>query len=385
MSKKFEVNSLINTAAFQKLLTKELIDSAEDLINEIEKNILQYVADKSKEMKNKNRIVKNDLEKDHIPANEYLSENQKNKLPNWVRKEIQTASIIGNSRTVVQVQNGRKYHLRNELNDLSGGEWTFFLNSVINTRYKTNGEESYAHHIRKIHPSPKPPQLCKNIIEFFSKENEIVLDFFMGVGGTLLGASLSNRRAIGIELNNNYIETYKEANKYLGLVEQPTINADSVRLLEEQEKIKNILGDEKVSLILIDPPYGNMMARKKTGQSVKDGSDTSPTPYTDLDTDLGNMELNDFYEIFKNSVINAMPFLKTKGHLVVFIKDLQPNGKELNLLHCELIRILNEVPELNYLGLKIWADNSVNLYPYGYPFSFVSNQIHQYIIIFKKQ
>ena len=37
------------------------------------------------------------------------------------------------------------------------------------------------------------------IINFFTKENEYVLDYFMGVGGTLLGASLSNRNALGID------------------------------------------------------------------------------------------------------------------------------------------------------------------------------------------
>ena len=45
---------------------------------------------------------------------------------------------------------------------------------------------------------------------------------------------------------------------------------------------------------------------------------------------------------------------------------------------------LSSISNINYIGTKIWADHSVNLYPYGYPYSFVSNQIHQYILIFKK-
>ena len=44
------------------------------------------------------------------------------------------------------------------------------------------------HHIRKIHPTPKPPQLMRDLIQFFTKEGELVFDTFMGVGGTLLGA-----------------------------------------------------------------------------------------------------------------------------------------------------------------------------------------------------
>ena len=82
-------------------------------------------------------------------------------------------------KKVILTKNGQKFHLDNKLNDLAGNEWSYFLRSVINTRYPTKGEESYAHHIRKIHPSPKPPQLMRDIIKFFTKENEHILDYFM--------------------------------------------------------------------------------------------------------------------------------------------------------------------------------------------------------------
>ena len=271
----------------------------------------------------------------------------------------------------------------NNLNDLSGGEWTFFLNSVVNTRYTTNGEDGYAHDIRKIHPSPKPPQLMKQIIEFFTKENDLILDYFMGVGGTLLGASLSNRRAIGIDLSNKYIEAYKTANKKLGLKEQITIECDSMKFLKNNI-LEDYIKDEKISLILIDPPYGDMLSRERTGENLKNKKDSSPTPFTNSELDLGNMKWSEFLPIFKESILNSINYLKNKGHIVIFIKDLQPKGKELNLLHADIIKELNTINDLYYLGTKIWADQSVNLYPYGYPYSYVSNQIHQYIMIFKK-
>lgn len=78
-----------------------------------------------------------------------------------------------------------KYQINNLLNELSGGNWLNFTTSVFTTFYSTNGKDSYAHEIRKIHPSPKPPQLMKEIIEFFTKENELIFDYFMGVGGSL--------------------------------------------------------------------------------------------------------------------------------------------------------------------------------------------------------
>jgi len=148
--------------------------------------------------------------------------------------------------------------------------------------------------------------------------------------------------------------------------------------------LDNYIKNEELSLILIDPPYWDMMNRIKTWENLKKWKDTSATPYTDLKEDLWNMESWEFRKKFQESVKNSIKYLKKKWHLVVFIKDMQPKWKELNLLHCNLILDLNEIENLNYLWTKIWADQWVNLYPYWYPYSYVSNQIHQYIIIFQK-
>jgi len=376
----------INTTEIAKIIKKRKLEQFEqDILQELEKELETLLQDKIKEKKNKLRAIKNDQNKEHIPVKQLWSEEQISQLPDWIKEDINNAYFVGKSKKVIQISNGKKYHIDNKLNDLSGGEWTFFLNSVINTRYSTNGREGYAHHIRKIHPSPKPPQLMKQIIEFFTKKNEWVLDYFMGVGGTLLGASLCDRKALGIDLCEKYINAYKEAAKELNLKIQPTIQGDSTKILKNPKPIKDIIKDEKFSLILIDPPYGDMLSRPKTGEAAKKKQDTSATPFTNLNEDLGNMLWSDFRKIFHESIIDSMKLLKDKGHIVIFIKDLQPKGKDLNLLHCDLIKDLNTIDNLFYLGTKIWADQSVNLYPYGYPYSYVSNQIHQYIMIFQKR
>lgn len=377
---------ILETKKIIDLIKNKKLDKFQnEIIDEIEKSVSDLVNEKIKKYKNKNRVVKNDDQKEHISAIDVLSKKQIDNLPSWVRKNIKNASLVGETRSVIQTQDGKKYHIKNTLNDLSGGEWTYFLNSVINTRYVTSGEDAYAHHIRKMHPSPKPPQLMEEIIKFFTKEKEIVFDYFMGVGGTLLGASLCNRRAIGIDLEKKYIDAYKEANKFLKLKEQASLQGDSIKILRSPSSLKKILKDEQFSLILIDPPYGDMMARKKTGETLKQGRDNSATPFTNSKDDLGNMNWQDFRKIFKESVTNAIDLLKNKGHLVVFIKDLQPDNKGLNLLHSDLIYDISGIKNMKYLGTKIWADQGVNLYPYGYPYSYVSNQIHQYILIFKKE
>ena len=366
------------------LVRKGLDDELMEIKAAVDKTIDTLIRDRLKIKRNKKRISDNDAKKDQVKATEVLSDMEINKLPVWVQDNIDSACLIGSSQKVIQISDGRKFHRDNRLNHLSGGEWTYGLTSVINTRYPTRGPDSYAHEIRKIHPSPKPPQLMGDIIKFFTKPGEYVLDYFMGVGGSLLGAALHGRRAVGIDLEQKYVSAYEQAADSLSLERQCTLVGDSLEYLKKPKDLLALTQGNKFSLVLIDPPYGDMMARPKTGEAVKKGKSTEATPFTDLDSDLGNLEWGLFRDKFKASVVSAGSLLTERGHLVVFIKDLQPKPGAPNLLHADLVDDISSIEGFNYCGMRIWADQGVNLYPYGYPYSFVSNQIHQYILIFRK-
>lgn len=305
-------------------------------------------------------------------------------LPEWVVNRLHEARVLGSSSDLVIFPDGTKYQINNPLNELPASDWLNFTTSVFSTFYSTSGDESYAHNIRKIHPSPKPPQLMRDIISFFTKEGEIVLDYFMGVGGSLLGAGLCGRKAIGIDLNQRYIDAYKEAARELSLPVFPTIQGDCLDCLKDSNLLNDVTNKQKCGLILIDPPYGNMMSREKTGGDISVYGNVS-TPFTDDLRDFGNMSIVDCLESLKTSVELAQAYLKVRGYIVVFIKDLQPKKKETNLLHSKIISKVNEIPNIQYKGLRIWADRSAKLFPYGYPLSFVANQIHQYILVFRKE
>lgn len=232
-----------------------------------------------------------------------------------------------------------------------------------------NGKESYAHEIRKIHPTPKPPQLMKEIIEFFTKKDGLVFDYFMGTGGSLLGATLAGRKATGIDLCQKYIDAYKAAAEKLKLNICQTYCGDCLEALADKSIMENLLKNQQIDLVLIDPPYGEMMSKEKTGADIEVYG-TVATPFTDDKRDFGNINRDEFLEKLKLSVELVLPYVKTRGYVVVFKKDLQPCKKKTNLLHSEIIYKLNEINNLNYKGLKIWADRSTKLFPYGYPFFF---------------
>lgn len=58
----------------------------------------------------------------------------------------------------------------------------------------------------KLHPTEKPPKLMEILIRNSTNENEIVLDPFMGVGGTVIAAKQLNRQYIGIEIDKKYYD-----------------------------------------------------------------------------------------------------------------------------------------------------------------------------------
>ena len=271
-------------------------------------------------------------------------------------------------------------HPKNKLNDLSGSEWIYFLNSVEVTHYSTNGIDGYAHNLRKKHPSPKPPQLMKKFIDFFTKEGQVVLDPFMGVGGTLIACSMSNRKGIGIDLSKEYIDLYKKVCKELGIVEQRAIVGNSLQI--EKLLLKK---DTVVDLILTDPPYGEMLSKKRTGQRKKKTGVITATPFTNYAADLGNMDRESFFNALKEIMAKSIEYLKPKGYIAVFVKDLQPKNKENNMLHYLVAQKLLEIPNLSFKGYKIWYDATQKLYPFGYPHTFVANQFHQFILIFRKE
>lgn len=272
---------------------------------------------------------------------------------------------------------------RNRLNNLTGREWLYFLSSVLTTAYPVNGPESYGHKLRRAHPSPKPPQLMATLINFFTQQGGRVLDPFAGVGGTLLGCALTGRTGVGIDLAAGYREIYDAVCAQEHLAPQPFLLGDARVILATALADEAALA-EPFDLVLTDPPYGEMLSRPQEGEKRKRTGRADPTPFTDDPNDLGNLTRTEFLAALVEIVGLATARLRPGGHLVLFAKDLQPTAEHHNLLHADIVaRFATDLPTLRFRGYKLWVDQTINLYPFGYPYGFVANQVHQYILIWQ--
>lgn len=63
---------------------------------------------------------------------------------------------------------------------------------------------------KALHPTQKPVDLCEYIINTYTHENELILDFTCGSGTTLVASKKLKRKCVGIELDEEYCKISKE-------------------------------------------------------------------------------------------------------------------------------------------------------------------------------
>ncbi len=63
---------------------------------------------------------------------------------------------------------------------------------------------------KKVHPTQKPVELCEWFIKTYSNEDDLIMDFCMGSGSSIIAAINTNRNFIGVEMNETIYETTKK-------------------------------------------------------------------------------------------------------------------------------------------------------------------------------
>lgn len=256
---------------------------------------------------------------------------------------------------------------RNQLNELTAREWTYFIRSTILTTYP----HEYGHDLRKQHYANKPPSLCKEFIEFFTKSGQQVLDPFMGVGGTLIGASLSDRQAIGIEVNEKWIEIYSQVCKKFNLPKQRVILGDCTVEL-------NQFPSEYFDFVLTDPPYFYISTERTSSDKAK-----LVKSFSADDRDIGNIsDYKEFLDAIEKVSVEIFRVLKKGKYVAFFMKNRYVKGR----FHPISYDIAKRMEEVGFIwrGEHIWFNKGRRLYPFGYPYQYVVNTVHHNIEVLKK-
>lgn len=111
----------------------------------------------------------------------------------------------------------------------------------------------------------------------YSKENDIVLDQFVGGGTTAVEAKLTNRNFIGVDINPNALEITKSKLNF------ECEFSPSIEIMQGDARNLAAIADEAVDLICTHPPYADIIHYSE-----------------DIDGDMSLMPMKDFlFEIGK--------------------------------------------------------------------------------------
>ena len=276
---------------------------------------------------------------------------------------------------------------RNKLNDLTGSEWLPETKSFF---YQKGLGSKHPHaQIERQHPAPYSYQDVEHLITFFTKRGMKVFDPFGGVGSTAKACELEGRVCTSIELSKKWhdlaIERLETEVSEGASSHHAFINDDCIAALRN-------LDDNSYDFMVTSPPYWSIL-NKKADYKVKESrlKEDLATNYSDDDPkDLANIEdYGHFLDVLVDSVfLQCARVLKPKAYMCIVVSDFR-HKSEFVSFHSDLIQRMQnrEIPHggtLTLQGVKVLLQNHKSLLPYGYPFAYVENIHHQYVLIFRK-
>ena len=216
-----------------------------------------------------------------------------------------------------------------------------------------------------------------------------VLDPFGGVGSTAKACELEGRLCTSIELQPKWHDLALQ--RLETEVGAGTSGKHDFILGDSREELKKF-ADRTFDLMVTSPPYWSIL-NKKADHKVKSErlANNLATNYSDHDDqDLANIATyEEFLKVLVDEVfLECARVLRPKKYMCIVVSDFR-NKSEFISFHSDLIQAMNQRGtsdgcQITLQGVKVLLQNHKTLLPYGYPFAYVENIHHQYILIFRK-
>lgn len=148
-----------------------------------------------------------------------------------------------------------------------------------------------------------PPQVPRNLILKYTKENDIVLDPFCGSGTTMIECKLLNRKGIGIDVNEDALKLARNRLdfNYKTVYEPKLIKANSI-------KLQKIIPNNKIDFIFVHPPYADIIKYSK-----------------DIEDDISRLNLQEFLNQMNLFSKECFRILKKDKICSILIGDIRKN------------------------------------------------------------
>ena len=124
------------------------------------------------------------------------------KLPTYNPQKTNGHEPVHNFTKYLETQNNTELYGKTNKIISGGGSTERYPRSIIT--FASDKQKS------KLHTTQKPVALLEYLIKTYTNEDDIVLDNCMGSGSTGVACMNTNRKFIGIEINNKFIEIAME-------------------------------------------------------------------------------------------------------------------------------------------------------------------------------
>lgn len=260
----------------------------------------------------------------------------------------------------------------NKTNNLTGKEWLQNSFSIWRDLGKTEEEKKLGH------PAIFTIKLVSKLIDTFCKPNGgIILDPFAGSGTTLIAGMLKEKNVVGFDLSSDYKKLFiKRATNSYNI---PPYGLDDKYVIADSRTLSEKLEENSIDLSITSPPYWDILNRQRTADMKKNIN------YSDSEEDLGNIQdYKEFVDSLKSVFIEVFKVTKPKGYFIVNVMDLRKKDKFFPL-HIDTARVAQEAG-FSFEDIIIWDRQTEynNMRPLGYPFKFIVNKVHEYLLIFRK-
>ncbi len=267
----------------------------------------------------------------------------------------------------------------NHLNCLSAKEWLKCQLGVWQFNYEGRDVRD-----KTVHPATFPISLARRVIELFSHRGELVLDPFVGSGTTLVAAQDTGRNAVGLDLQQKYIDVCERR-----LVPKDLFaGASQVAIHDDAMNAAEYLAPGSVSLILTSPPYANLLNRKRRNKSRRDRKNAQldvVEQYSQDPRDLGTMPLDRYSSEMGDIFARMRGLLKPGAHCVINVPDMWWEDRRVTI-HISVVEAMREAGyELR--NTIIWdRTNIVNRVGiFGWPSNYITmGTTFEYLLDFRR-
>jgi len=240
------------------------------------------------------------------------------------------------------------------------------------------------------HGAVYPVKLVSRLVSLYSRKGDWIIDPFLGVGSTVVGAIDLDRNAVGIELNPRFVEiATRWVEDRRGLLSK----AEAQILQGDCRKVLRTLPSAKFQLLITSPPYADFIHRsvedrKHTHKKsiIRLENNSRVKAYSDSPDDFGNLPYSEFLRELENVLAECYRLIRPGGYQVWVVKDHRDTraGIPYIAVHSDLVDVAKRVGLVIH-DLIIWDQNEQRrLVLLGYPSVFYTNQNCSFLVVLRK-